>query len=455
MRLLDLRSFELKSSVHEVFDHVWKSLVNVDIETRSIAIYSSIAGKFMQCTQSASSNNNADEPVNLYDAVTGLKSYKEVDERMEQLWRNVDAAIVSPRMNADKETLPGIRVEGEVLRLTGQADRSVEALLSDLATILVFLAEKLPSDLLHSLCSFMMVDIIPRLIHTWLDSAVPSSLVEMDSFQAMILKAKEFCETLDKHGYTGLKELKAWVGDAPSIWLDKCRETTLDSVRSKLCNGIGQPKQVEKVEKQMVSIAEGKKLSKTPAAGAGKDNNDWGADWGDAWDVDEPEVPAELRSQKGSEPKEPSVPGDDDGADAWGWDDDNAENTEEPVGEAPRKDNEDEDDVGAAWGWGDDDAPGSTPEPSPRKPRTRRSTARSETRELVLRETYNVSSMPEPLLELIYAILLDAATLTKEETEYAPVAVTAPGLFSLPTFALALFRAISPYYYSLSEGGNM
>jgi centromere/kinetochore protein ZW10 len=63
--------------------------------------------------------------------------------------------------------------------------------------------------------------------------------------------------------------------------------------------------------------------------------------------------------------------------------------------------------------------------------------------------------MPEPVLELIYAILEDGAALTRDDVEYAPVAATAPGLFGLPTFALALFRAISPYYYSLSEGGNM
>jgi centromere/kinetochore protein ZW10 len=45
MRLLDIRSFELKSDVHEVFDHVWKSLVYIDIDKNKIVIYDSLEGK--------------------------------------------------------------------------------------------------------------------------------------------------------------------------------------------------------------------------------------------------------------------------------------------------------------------------------------------------------------------------------------------------------------------------
>ncbi len=44
MKILDIRSFELKSAVHEVFEHVWKTLVSVDIETGKVAIRDSAAG---------------------------------------------------------------------------------------------------------------------------------------------------------------------------------------------------------------------------------------------------------------------------------------------------------------------------------------------------------------------------------------------------------------------------
>ncbi|KAF7558063.1 hypothetical protein G7046_g5889 [Stylonectria norvegica] len=438
MKLLDLRSFELKSGVHDVFDHVWKALVHVDIEAGSIAIHEEVNG----------------EQMNLTEAVVGLRAYKEVDERMEQLWRNVDAAVVSPRMNSRRDNLPSVQVEGDVLRLAGQADRSVETLLSDLERIFAFLADKLPPDLHPSLCNFMMADVIPRLVTTWLNSAVPWSLKEMDTFQVMIRRAREFCEALEKHGYTGFGDLKDWVDNAPSIWLGKCRETTLDAVRAKLLNGIGASKQVEKVEKQMVSIAEGKKLTKNPGAGANAETTDWGADWGDAWDDDE-----NTQAKDVTEPQvqagDSSTAGEDDGADAWDWDDGNA--AEKPLNEPPKqtKDVEEEDDSAAAWGWGDEETAAESETKPLQVPRGRALNAHEETRELVLRETYNISSMPDPVLELIYAILEDGATLTREGTDNSPVAATAPGLFSLPTFALALFRAISPYYYSLDMGGNM
>jgi protein transport protein DSL1/ZW10 len=42
-RLLDIRSFELKSQVHAVFDRVWKEMVQVDMETSQVAIYDTLS----------------------------------------------------------------------------------------------------------------------------------------------------------------------------------------------------------------------------------------------------------------------------------------------------------------------------------------------------------------------------------------------------------------------------
>lgn len=53
----------------------------------------------------------ADEPMNLEDAVIGLRAYKEVDQRMDHLWKNLNQAILLPRMDLAKATLPGIHAE--------------------------------------------------------------------------------------------------------------------------------------------------------------------------------------------------------------------------------------------------------------------------------------------------------------------------------------------------------
>lgn len=48
MRILNMRAFELKSAVHDVFNHVWNSLVRVDVEKGQITI---------QQTQQGARNN--------------------------------------------------------------------------------------------------------------------------------------------------------------------------------------------------------------------------------------------------------------------------------------------------------------------------------------------------------------------------------------------------------------
>ncbi|KAL9471152.1 hypothetical protein ACSS6W_009093 [Trichoderma asperelloides] len=478
MRLLDLRAFELKSDIHQVFDHVWKTLVQIDTDSGKVAIY----------------NTREDEKMSLEDAAIGLQAYKEVDERMEQLWHNLDAAVVSPRMDALRSNSAGIKVEGDVLELAGSADASAESLLSDLEQILTFIAQKLPANLLQPLANIMMSDIISKLTQEWLNPAVPSGLRDLDKFQALVSKMKGFCEELQRSGYTGLEQIQDWASKAPTIWLEKCRETSLNSVRVNITSGIGESKRVEKIERQMVSIAEGKELSRT-GAGAVADTNDWGDNWGEAWDDDkanEPTIEANVQkdapggddddttdawgwddnedankdTKMEEEPAEKEAAGaddGDDGADAWGWgdNDDANEDVNQPAEAKKITETPDEDDGADAWGWGDDGGDAASapaipaPAPTSTARKTRPSKAKEETRELVFKETYSISSMPEPVLELIFSILEDGAALTKDTDEYSLLTATAPGLFSLPTFVLALFRAISPHYYSSDAGGNM
>jgi len=45
IKLLDIRAFELKSDVHEVFDRVWNALIHVDAEVGRISIGSPQEGR--------------------------------------------------------------------------------------------------------------------------------------------------------------------------------------------------------------------------------------------------------------------------------------------------------------------------------------------------------------------------------------------------------------------------
>jgi protein transport protein DSL1/ZW10 len=402
----------------------------------------------------------------LYDAVIGLKAYKEVDERMEQLWRNIDGAIISPRMDKNAASLPKIRASGDILELDGRAESTIQALMTDLKSTFTLLAEKLPHDLMDSLCKFMMVDLIPRLVQKWLTPAIPTSLDNIPDFDQMIDEAGELCTLLRSKGYTHYDELQQWVDDAPNIWLRRCTEKALDTVRVRLGKGIGQSRQVEKVEKHMVSLAEGKELA-TTGAGATADTNDWGDDWGDAWDDDDGDndqgQKEEANKLKPHQEQQDSANADeDDGADAWGWGDEEPEKpAEEPKQmekQSQKVESAEEDDSAAAWGWGDDgEGEESQALSNPKGPsrEAKKNPLSGATRELVMKETYHISSMPEPVLELIFSLLEDGATLVKDAHRFGHVAATANGLFALPTYVLSLFRAISPHYYAIDGGGNM
>lgn len=195
----------------------------------------------------------------LSEAVIGLEAYKEVDDRMSQLWQDIDRAIVSPRMDVRAPQLLAIQASEvcslllepffiwhcgcktdcmqNVLEAQGEAGRTIDDLFADLQKVVEFLAKRLPPDLLIYLSPIMMSDVVPRLVSTWLDAAVPSSLRDIGQFQAVIKSASAFCAALEQNGFSGFTELKEWVGNAPSIWLAKCRETALDAVRNRISEG--------------------------------------------------------------------------------------------------------------------------------------------------------------------------------------------------------------------------
>lgn len=49
--------------------------------------------------------------MSLENAVIGLRAYNEVDERMSRLWQDINKAILLPRMDISKETLPSIHIQ--------------------------------------------------------------------------------------------------------------------------------------------------------------------------------------------------------------------------------------------------------------------------------------------------------------------------------------------------------
>lgn len=141
--------------------------------------------------------------------------------------------------------------------------------------------------------------------------------------------------------------------------------------------GIGITRSVDRVETQMISRVEGKHIT--------SNGNDWDAAWSDEeGDGDHHENTAEASEREVS----PSHVEDDDGADAWGWGDD--ETTDLNPGGAEN---------GAT-------APNS-------RDQGHEKTAAS-VREVTLTEKYTISAMPDPVFKTIVSIIEDGAKLTQE-----------------------------------------
>lgn len=49
--------------------------------------------------------------MSLEDAVIGLKAFKEVDQRMGRLWDGINKAVLLPRMDITKDTIPRIHTQ--------------------------------------------------------------------------------------------------------------------------------------------------------------------------------------------------------------------------------------------------------------------------------------------------------------------------------------------------------
>lgn len=494
MRLLDIRAFELKADVHGVFDHVWSALVRVQVDERS----PDAGGR--QATLTIN-ETRADEPMSLSDAVIGLKAYKEVDHRMADVWHALDKAIVAPRTDLSRPSRPRIYVNGSELGVSEHnphnnetENEGVDALFEDLEKMFSFLAAKLPADLVQSISSVMMPELVTRIIDVWLASAVPTSLDQMAAFEGTLKSAQVFCTRLTELQYTGFGRLQEWIESAPRVWLSKRKEAALDTVRTNVARGLGKPHQVEKIEKQMVSRSEGKKLATAPAAAVGTTEQvtDWNTAWSDDDGEEQESNPTAATKSHAPKPDAAAEGEGDDGADAWAaWGDDDdagaepaegkaeAETVPEPEPEpelnapseesAENNEDDDDDDAADAWGWGDEDggnnddqSQGAKP-PSPKKAKREAPTPAAAattpqdtvTREMVMKEKYFISSMPDPVLDLIASILEDGAVLTSGAYEGSPVSAAGAGLFSVPALALAMFRAVSPHFYALDVGGSM
>jgi centromere/kinetochore protein ZW10 len=111
MRLLDTKCFDLRRLIHDQFTRVWNALIRVDFDQSTITINAQLKDG---------------QRTTLDQAIIGLKAYKELEKAANQLWLDLDDAILKPRTNLGLDRrfgpLPAIQIEGVEARTSKQHD---------------------------------------------------------------------------------------------------------------------------------------------------------------------------------------------------------------------------------------------------------------------------------------------------------------------------------------------
>ena len=301
-----------------------------------------------------------------------------------------------------------VNIEGCDIRISQKlGDLSIGKLFSDMSSIVDFLHNRLPSSISTPLAALLIPNLTQHLISNWLSLEVPMDVKAIQTFESVLALVVQFASTLDSYNWPGKEILMRWTNEIPEVWLTKRRQTSLDKIRRLLVGGLGSIETVERVETQILSRQDG-----VFAGNGGED--DWNAEWSDE-EGGRPEICPQPSNEKENNPEGEE----EEDVSAWGLDEDSDEDSTKN-----KPERSDPGDEGAeAWGWGDDNDEGeaSKPtEPSPISPRKTKSNGLPEasqrnTREVTLKETYNITSLPKQIFKIITQVISDAETLRKPE----------------------------------------
>jgi protein transport protein DSL1/ZW10 len=341
--------------------------------------------------------------LDIHTVVNALNKLQLLEKTIDILYQMFDSIILSPRLNlAADRTTAAIIVSGNNIQAIGRnPDLSVQHLFKDLNVVIEYLSTRLPQSISILLSQILLPSLIPRLISTWLSSSVPPSLEGIREFQEILTLVVKLEEDIESAGWTAKGELSDWVERAPRVWLTRRREASLNSVRVILSGGFGKVRSVERVETQTM-------LRKEEIF----NDNGGGDSWNEGWSDEENEKPQ-------AEKVKPSTESEED-VSAWGLDVDvEVEGDPQEVLGPPVTEGDEGDagDAWDAWGWGDD----GNIEPAPSPGGTKETgdvgngVGRETDREVTLKEAYNITAIPEAILEIIEKVVDDAETLTLPE----------------------------------------
>lgn len=381
MSILTIEGSRLRQEVEEAVRLRWSQQLNVDRQKGEIRIEKTQGPDSLESTISS---------------LEQLDTFTTANEKFQQdLMTTIIDPILLPRRDgnchAATVTEAGIHLDSESSKAT------VAETLDRITRVLDYLRQNLPPAISDTITQSFLPAVASKTISGWLSPAIPTDLSGLDQFEETLDLVLHLTKTIESWGWSGHEELSGWVNQAARLWLARRRVDSLDRVRKVLAASTGSTKQVERVEKETVTQADEALLENNT-------NDDWDAEWDD--DKEEPTT------------GEVATPAEEDEEDvsAWGLDDD-AQDNAKPRATASTNDDDDADD---AWGWGEDEEDSKEEQndqshttPSSKLIKEKNNVQPPAEKEVVLREVYTVTDIPESVLSIVQQQITDSKDISQ------------------------------------------
>jgi centromere/kinetochore protein ZW10 len=368
MSILTLEGSRLRQEIEEAVRLRWSQQLHLDRQKGELRIEKAQGSDSLESTISS---------------IEELGTYTAVNEKFQRdLMTIIIDPILLPRRDGNCHavtvTEAGIHLDSE------SSKAAVAETLDRITRVLNYLRQNLPSAVSDTIPQFFLPAVASKTISGWLSPAIPTDLSGLDKFEETLDLVLQLTKTIESWGWSGHEELSGWVNQAARLWLAKRRVDSLDSVRKVLAASTGSTKQVERVEKETVTQADEALLESTAT-------NDWDADWDD----DKEDLTTGETDTHAEE--------DEEDVSAWGLDDDA------------------QDDADDAWGWGEDEEEDSKDEQADKshnaplsKPTKGKIVVQPPAeKEVVLREVYTVTDIPESVLRIVKQQITDSKDISQ------------------------------------------
>ncbi|KAF2003469.1 WD40 repeat-like protein, partial [Amniculicola lignicola CBS 123094] len=433
---------QLRDAVEENTKEHWNALIIVDPTERRITLKDEVQNTSKETAIGALTEEPGETAVKIDSVVEALTKLGLLDSVITKLSHSFDKIVISARLTATSDRIvSALIIEGDDIQIDGHlVDMSVKATLEDIQAIAEYLSTRLPPSIAVPLSARLVPIIGARLIHDWLLPAVPLSTDGVEDFQETLSLVLGLAEYFDELEWSGQERLREWVDKSAEIWLAKRKESAIVRVRVLCSKKVQEKKTVERVETQVVSKGDA-------VLGHEEEQEE---DWGEAWGEDE-----EEKAKENEAPPQEDIEEED--MSAWGIEEEDSPEPAKEESEQSDKDEEHAEDWGADWGE-DEDAQPTSVQPTPKSHANGKATATQKPpteKEVTLRETYTVTTIPDSIIEIIMQVVSDVGTLNTPELVKSAIAPASGGLYAIPTLLLAMYRATAAIHYSKDVAGNM